>query len=249
MSDDTNTTNNEEQADVVVQKAEVVRTGAVQPVHSADEKAAIIAAIKENFNNKVDVVETQFHFRKQVDEKTKIETKRNSVVLPLPCPSVEGILEIIQKEGKGLELLLEAVRSVIVDQAREYVNDNEDVTTLNFPFDKMDWEAIANLPKAERRGGGISKEVWEDFVKDYVAIMPALIGKTKEAVENAGKIFLVKFSTCRSNKPVLNKLKEYLAVYINNTQRGEEFAEAVDWLDKKIDNLLETGDANLLNAL
>lgn len=239
-----------EAADVTAPaKKEVVRTGAVQPAQTAEEKATLAESIKANFNNKVDVVDTAFHFRKVTDEKTKIETKRNSVVLPLPVPSVEGIIDIIQTGGKGLELLQEAVRNIVVDQAREYVNDNEDVTSLNFPFDRMSWETIANLPKADRRGGGISADTWKDFVSDYVTIMPALIGKTKEAVENAGKIYLTKFGTCRSNKPVLNKLKEYLAIYINNTQRGEEFAEAVDWLDKKIDNLLETGDANLLNAL
>lgn len=205
--------------------------------------------IKANFNNKVDVVETSFHFRKVVDPETKIETKRNSVVLPLPTPSVEGLIDIIQTGGKQLDLLLEAARDVVVDIARDYINNNEDANAGNFPYSILSWEAIANLPKAERRGGGISKEVWEDFAKDYIAVMPSLINKDIKAVETAAKLFLTKFSTIKTNKKVLEKLRDYLAVYINNTTRGEEFVECVDWLTKKIDNLLETGDQALLDAL
>lgn len=232
----------------VVSKS-VVTTGVPQPVQTPEEKAEHYNAIKANFNSKVDVVETGFHFRKVTDSETKIETKRTSVLLPIPYPSVEGIIDIIQKGGKGLDLLLEATRDVVVDQAREYVNNNEEVTSLNFPFAMLDWDTIANLPKADRRGGGISKEIWEEFAKDYIQVMPALINKPVEAVTTATKIYLTKFASIKTNKPVLAKLRDYLAIYINATERGEEFLEAVDWLNKKIDVLMETGEQNLLNSL
>lgn len=241
-----------------VTATDVQTTGAVQPVQTAEEKAAQHAEIKAKFNNLVDVVETTFHFRK-VDNKVKdpetgaeavVTTKRNSVILPVPAPSVEGLIDIIQnKGGKALELVLEAVRNIVVEQAREYINDNEAVTSLNFPFATLDWDTIANLPKADRRGGGIAKEVWEDFAKDYISIMPSLINKPVDAVTTATKIFLTKFNTCKTNKPVLAKLKDYLAIYISNTTKGEDFAEAVDWLDKKLTTLLETDNSNLLEAL
>jgi hypothetical protein len=239
----------EEPTATTAKAGDVVATGAVQPNLSAEEKAVFHGTIKATFDNKVDVLETAFHFRKQVDAKTKVETKRNSVVLPMPVPSIEGIIAIIEKGGAGLVLLQEAVRDVLVETAREYIDANEDVTSNNFPYELLSWEAIANLPKADRRGGGIAKEVWADFAKDYIAVMPALINKSEEAVTTATKIFLTKFSSCKTNKPVLNKLKDYLAIYISNTSRGEEFAEAVDWLDKKIKTLIETGEQSLLNAL
>lgn len=227
----------------------LVATGATQPTYTAEEKATFHAEIKANFDNKIDVLETGFHFRKVTDPKTKIETKRNSVILPLPVPSVEGIIDIIQNGGAGLTLLQEAVRDVLVETAREYIDANEDVTSANFPYNILAWNAIANLPKSDRRGGGIAKEVWADFAKDYILVMPAIIGKSEEVVTNATKIFLSKFAQCKTNKPILNKLKDYLAIYINNTARGEEFAEAVDWLDKKITTLLETGEQALLDSL
>lgn len=227
----------------------VVTTGAPQPVLTPEQKAEQHLTIKANFDNKVDVVETTFHFRKVTDPETKIETKRNSVVLPLPVPSVEGIIAILETGGKSLELLQEAVRNVIEEQAREYINANEDCTALNFPFATLNWETIANLPKADRRGGGISKEVWDEFAKDYIAIMPALINKSTEAVSAAAGIFLTKYAKVKQDKKILNRLKEYLAIYLSNTARGEEFAEAVDWLNKKATTLIEADNEALFNAL
>ena len=243
MSENTNETTAEVTAN------EVKTTGATQPVLTAEQKAEHFQAIKANFNSKVDVVETAFHFRKVTDPDTKIETKRASVLLPLPTPSVEGLIDIIQAGGKALELLIEAAQGIVIEQAREYINNNEDVTSTNFPFAMLDWNTIANLPKADRRGGGIAKEVWEDFAKDYILVMPALINKSPEAVTMATKIFLTKFANVKTNKAIIAKLKDYLAIYINNTARGEEFVEAVEWLNKKADVLIATGEENLLNAL
>jgi hypothetical protein len=247
MSNQDNATTATETTDV--QMPAVATTGAVQPVLTAEQKAEHFLTIKANFNSKVDVVETAFHFRKTVDEATKIETKRASVLLPLPTPSVEGLIDIIQNGGKGLDLLIEAAQGIVIEQAREYINNNEDVTSLNFPFAMLDWNTIANLPKADRRGGGISKEVWDEFAKDYILVMPALINKSSEAVTMATKIFLTKFANVKTNKAIISKLKDYLAIYINNTARGEEFVEAVEWLNKKADVLIATGEENLLNAL
>lgn len=214
-----------------------------------EARAKLHGTIKANFNNQVDVVETNFHFRKVKDEATKIETKRPTVTIPVPAPSVEGIVAILETGGKGLELLLEAVRDKIVEQARELINDNEALTADNFPYEKLSWENIANLPKAERRGGGISKETWEEFAEDYKAVMPGVTGKTKESVELAAKVFVSKFANAKTNKPVLKKLEEQLGIYASATTRGEEMTTVIEWLSNKLDTLIKTDETNLLNAL
>lgn len=216
----------------------------------AAEKAAKLEAIKAKFNNLVDIKESNFHFRKVTDEKTKITTKRPTVYLPVPVPSLDGIIDILSKgPGKETDLLLEAVASVIMEQAREYVNDNETVNEDNFPYEILDWTKIANLPKAERRGGGISKEVWEDFALDYVAIMPGVTGKTKEQVDMAAKVFVSKFANAKTNKPVLKVLQQQLTVYTNATTRGEEFTGCIEFLSNKLEALLNSDETNLLLAL
>lgn len=219
-------------------------------------KAEQVAKIKANFNNMVDVRETNFFFRKVTNEVknadgtvSKIETKRPTVVLPVPTPSVEGIIAILEAGGKGLDLLLEAAAGVVLEQAREYVNEHEEANAENFPYDTLAWEKIANLPKAERRGGGISKELWDDFEKDYIEIMPALTGKKKESVEMAAKVFKTKFAGATTNKPVLTLLQQQLAIYANATTQGETLLPCIEFLQQKVDKLLTTDETNLLLAL
>lgn len=222
----------------------------------AEQAAAAEAArtelhgkIKANFNNLVDVSETNFHFRKVTDEATKIATKRPTVTVPVPAPSVEGIVAILETGGKGLDLLLEAVRDVIIEQAREFINGDEKLTADNFPYDKLSWEYIANLPKAARRGSGISKDTWDEFSEDYVSVMPAITGKTKESVELAAKVFTSKFQNAKTNKPVLKLLQDQLGIYANATTRGEEMAPVIEWLSNKLDTLIKTDETSLLAAL
>ena len=57
-----------------------------------------------------------------------------------------------------------------------------------FPIDKLSWDFISNMPKAQRSGGGIAKEVWEEFGKDYISVMPDVTGKKVEQVTKAAKL-------------------------------------------------------------
>jgi len=215
----------------------------------AAETAALHTNIKANFDNKVDIKETKFFFRKVKDEATGLESKRPTVELSIPVPSVEGIIAIIEAGGKGLDLLLEACAEVVITQAREIVNADEKISQESLDLSKLSWEHIANLPKAERRGGGISKDVWEEFAKDYVAVMPQATGKSVEQVTNASKILLTKFSQVKTNKPVLDMLKGQLAIYLNASQQAETYAECVQFLTEKADTLLKMDDAALLANL
>lgn len=217
---------------------------------AAAAKEALSAKIKANFNNLVDISETSFHFRTVKDNETGVATKRPTVTIPVPVPSVEGIVAILESgDQKQLDLLLEAVRDKVLEQAREQINENESINQDNFDYSKLEWKAIANLPKAERRGGGIGKDQWEDFQADYIAVMPAVTGKKKEQIELAAKVFVSKFQSCKTNKPVLKVLQEQLAIYINNTTRGEEMAQVVEFLSNKLDTLIKTDETSLLAAL
>lgn len=210
--------------------------------------------ISANYDKLNDKKEVKFYFRtvKLTDDAGK-ETgetyKRPDVKLELPVPSVEGVISIIETGGKGLELLLEAASNVVIDRAREIVNEKEDISQDNFPFELISWEAIAKLPKAERRGGGISKEVWEDFGKDYMEVMPAATGKPIKTIELGCKLLLTKFATVKTNKAVLRRMQEYLAVYINSSPNAAQFIECVEFLNEKAKLLLKVSDEDILAAL
>lgn len=221
-----------------------------QPVDNtaAAPSDPVAAAIIANFNSKVDVQEVNFFFKKVTDQAGN-DSKRPTVALKLPFPSVEGIIDIISTGGKGLELLQEAVKDIIVKQAREFVNADEAITQDTLPIDKLSWEALANMPQAERRGNGIAKEVWEAFAKDYIAVMPAITNKPEEKVAMAAKVFLKKFADVKQDKKVITLLKGQLALYANSSPNAEEFVECIGFLDKKADTLLAADSSSLLEAL
>ena len=205
--------------------------------------------VQANFDNTVDVKEYKFHFKTTKDKESGIENKRPTVELKLPIPSVEGLVNILKAGGKQLDLLLSAAESIVVSQARSILNDNDGMTDKDFPMDQCGWEFIANMPDAEKRGRGIPKEVWEDFATDYIAVMPGVTGKTVEQVTLAAQLFLGKFQKVKTNKPVITKLREQLAVYFNNSSQAEQFTDCVKFLEEKAETLLQADETALLANL
>ena len=205
--------------------------------------------VQANFDNTVDKVAVKFNFRRVKDEATGLESKRPSVEIELPLLSVEGIVAAFQAGGKQLDLIVEAVRDVQIARARELINEKEDINADNFPYAELLWETIANLPKAERRGGGIPKETWEEFAKDYIAVMPSATGKSLDQITNASKILLNKFQAVKTNKPVLKLLKDQIGIYANTSPNAEQYSDCISFLVEKADTFLNLDEAALLANL
>lgn len=230
--------------------SETVQTiPAVNP--SPEQLAELKEAIKNNTEFEVDVKEVNFHFKKQTDKETGVESKRESLLLAIPYPSVDGIVAIMERGGKGLELLVDAVESIVTSQAREIINEDikMELNAANFPVEQLSWEHIANIPKATRRGGGIPKEVWEAFAEDYLEVMPAATGKNIEQITNMTKILLNKLSSVKTAEPILLMVKEQLAIYAESTAALDDFAECVEFLINKADTFLNVSPEDLLAAL
>lgn len=205
--------------------------------------------VTANFDNKVDFKEYKFHFKTVKDKDSGIETKRPTIELKLPIPSVEGIIAILEAGGKQLELLQNAVEQIVVSQARSILNDSDSMTDKDFPLDQCGWDFIANMPEAEKRGRGIPKELWEEFVTDYISVMPSVTGKSSEQVALAAKLFANKFQQVKTNKPVISKLREQLAIYANNSTQAENFSDCIKFLNDKAEALLQADEAALLANL
>jgi len=119
------------------------------------------AQIVPNFDNKVDVKEFKFHYKKD-----ELGNKRETTELKLPIPSVEGVVAILEAGGKGLDLLLVTIGDAVAAQARAILNENPTMAAAQFPTEQCLWDFIANMPEAEKRGRGIPKEIWEEFAAD-----------------------------------------------------------------------------------
>ena len=219
------------------------------PNPNKEEMEALLANITLGFDSKVDTKPIQFNFKKSTDKDTKIETIRNAVQLAIPYPSVEGIVGILEAGGKQLELLQEAIEKVINDAARELLYEDVTLTAGSFPVTKISWDAISKQPKAQRRGGGIPKEVWEAFAQDYIDVMPEVTGKTIEQIANAAKILMGKLAQVKTNEPVLQLLVGQIAVYTENSPNIAEYQECIEFLLNKAEAFLNVSDEELLANL
>jgi hypothetical protein len=214
-----------------------------------DEMKALCADIKVNFDFSVNVVDTMFNFKKSKDKITGIEIERKPLALAIPYVSVDGIIAILEAGGKELELLQDAMETVVKGQAREILGDDFTLTAATFPVEKLSWKAISEIPKVQRRGGGIPKEVWELFTTDYTACMPAATGKSLEQVANMAKILGNKLVAIRTHEAALQLAVEQLTIYAGASENVEEFQECVEFLLNKAENFLNISDEELLANL
>jgi hypothetical protein len=216
---------------------------------------------------------TKYHFKKD-----DLGQKRPTVELFIPVPTWDGFAAlassadvvkndkgevVTQKvDGKDVPVTIgEKVRSLVLEmladaaagQGREQVGDEKNPVNKQeeLNLSKLTLAYIACLPPAERRGGGISKETWEGFFKNYLEVMPAATGKKKEQVENAGKLFVARLQPVKTQKKILAFLKEQLNLWFTSagTEAQEEFAEVYEFLGQKIDEFSKRDEAELLANL
>jgi len=176
-------------------------------------------------------------------KKDKLGNKRAPVELTLPVPTIAGIVDILKAGGKELELLNDAIYGVIKSVASEIVAENANISQETFPVAKVIWTTIANMPKAELTT--IPQEQWDSFAQDYLSVMPGLTGKTAEQVGLATQIYLKKFAMVKTNKPILGKLKEQLALYME-TPNAENYSDIMELLLRRVDAYLNAEEMVIL---
>lgn len=226
--------------------AELQTAAPVEQANAAAPTETVAHQVKVGGNQDYVKLETNFYFRPD-----KLGNKRETVVIPLPQLTLQGIVSILEGGNeKQISLLLEAANAIIKDQARSIVSDNLEINKDNFPYNETTWEFIANIPPATRTGGGIPAETWESFGADYIKVIQAAANKTEEQATLASKILVSKFAgQYKHNKPVIQKLKEQLAIYLKATENKDDFAPCVEFLVNKADDLLSMDESKLLANL
>lgn len=209
-------------------------------------ETAATSNLPVNPNPFLETKEFKFGFRTMKDKDTGVETKRPDVEVKLAMPSFEGIVKILEGGGKPLDLLYSAMETLVKDRVKSDLGDDEKITTENFDPSKYLWDVIANEPESERKGRGIAKEVWDDFIKSYIADMPALTGKAISNIETQAKVLLVKFAPLKNHEDkerILQSFKTALTVYMNGSKDAEKYAACIEFLQDKADSMLKTNTA------
>ena len=205
--------------------------------------------------------EASYHFKKEkirnaagdvIGEGKKLPT----VKLNVPRPTAEGLLKIIEAGGKELELLLDAAADEVLDRVRNIINEvrvklpeGQEIKPEMIDLAQAHWSVIANLPKPERKGLGISDDDWNDFAADYRAIMPQVTGKDADRIEKHVALFTKKFAPCRNDKKALSVLKDMLDMWAANTGNMEDNQTVYEYLSGRVTSLLQEEEKVLAEAL
>lgn len=204
--------------------------------------------------------EVSYHFKKEKVKNEKGEVIGEGKKLPtvktsIPVPTADGLLAIISAGGKPLELLQEMMQDVVYERGRQLINafreqnSDKEVTPDVIDAAQLDWNVIANLPKSERRGLGISDEDFEQFFEDYKGVMPLATGKDLDRIEKHVAIYKRKFATVRNDKKALGVLNDMLALYAASTASMEENQAVYEYLKKRVETLLQEEEKVLAEAL
>jgi len=235
----------------------------------SEENQAPVAetAATSTGNALVNLVKSVFHFKteKLRDEKGAVigaGKKHPSVDIDLPVPSIPRLQEFLNdpvKYAKEVELVLSTITDQVYRVARGQINDfrekpeNKDavVTAASLDYDKLDWTAISNMPKAERASSVPSDEDIATFLESYLAVMPAALNKPKPNIENHILCFQSGFKKQRSQKDVLEMFSNALQVYVTTVgaETVEENQEVLEYFINRLTKLLKTEEKLTLDNL
>lgn len=181
-----------------------------------------------------------FHFRKEKvkdDEGDEIGEayKHPSIMVPLPMVTKEELAAIFAapSEGEGSRAseqkwVIELINDAFYSQAREQINafreesPKAECSAQVLDYAKISITALANMPASER-GNKISEEDMNDFIADYVAIMPAATGKDASKIKKQAKLLQQGLRSVKTDKKVLELFDNLLAVWANAT--GDNLVE------------------------
>lgn len=189
----------------------------------------------------------KFHFKAK---KSLGQPKKPPLELTIPLVTDEGLTTGINDE-KVRAFIRSLVNDAITDEVRDQINDDTNPVDSQDKLrtDRLTLEFLANMPAAERRGGGIAKETWEEFAKDYSEVMAAAAGKTPEQLQKMTRILTMRLAPVRLDKQVLAYVKEQLSLWFTSTQNQEDFAEVYEFLMQKADTFLAIDESTLLQNL
>ena len=190
-------------------------------------------------------VTESFYFRE------KDGKKRETVQLTkLPKLTVTGVLQALDAGGKVAELVLDTLGDVFYEKARAIVDANEAIKgDADFPYELLDWVAIANAPKPQKGRVGIPKELFEAFYTDYITTMGELGLYSAEKLKGQVAVFKTKFVSHKGNKKILAALQGLLTTYLTNSQNAAQFEPVLTQLTEALDLYLNTTEEELLASI
>lgn len=180
------------------------------------------------------IKERKFQFKRTKEEKLAGVPVTPALKLDIPVPTWTGIAHAATQDEKFRKFITSLIEDAVFQAARMQVDDDENPVKDQKSLDlsKLDILYIANLPPAQRQS--IGKEVWDDWVSDYIDVTVATTGRPKAQVEKAAAILLKKFNPIRGDSHLINIVWGTVEHWMVHTERAEEFENIIqNLLDRK----------------
>lgn len=232
---------------------------------TTDNQQAAVQTPAVDPNATVVMVEQPFHFkteklRNEKGEEIGTGKKHPTVKIALPVPTQLKLMQWLSEPetyAKELKLISDTMLDQVYRVARTQINDwreaNKDgtVTTASLNYDKLDWTAIANMPKGERASSIPSDEDIKAFLESYLAIMPAALNKSKDKIENHLLLFSTGFKKQRSQREILEAVVGFISVYMSaaGEETVAEHEEVLDYFSAKLERMLKVEEKITLDSL
>lgn len=177
----------------------------------------------------------KFNFRE--NKETKV--KRPALELVVPKITTDAVANYLMSEDtKVVSLVLETLQGVINGHVRSYVDSDENFSqeALQVLVDegKISFEAIANLPRAER--SAVTNADLEEFSKVYFKLSQTLLGKSEPQASAAVVVFNSRIKKIAGNPAALAKVESDLAKFLELADQEviSEHERALNYLISKI---------------
>lgn len=191
--------------------------------------------------------------------------KQPSLEVALPFVTAEEAIEILSRsaqvstnekgeetvtEDKEKVLVLDAINSVIFDQARNQfdevidaigLDDTKTVSVSDLDFDKLTLSYIATIPPKQRGARAIPEEDYQSFYQEYMPVMIQATGKPELKIKNHIDLFQ-KPTRIKQNKEALQALIDSLDIFVTATRNLEDHEEVVTRLRSKFSGWLKAED-------
>lgn len=198
---------------------------------------------------------TKFTFRKPTETALNNAAKegrptpihRKPVEVDIKFLTEEDLATILTgSDSKAKDLLIAQANQVIGDAVRAQLDEQDnhveiDVTKID--LSKADFSYIANLPPAQRTGGGIPSETWDAWTADYTATMIRAAGKSEAQASNAAAIFRSNLKEYRFSPEWLQNLQGNLQTWFTNSTEAGEYVAIYERLNSRLEGYLKDASA------
>lgn len=173
----------------------------------------------------------------RVNKETKL--KRPDVELKVPQITIQSIAEYLSSEDKKVsELVIETLQGTLNAYIRGFVDADPEFDQAKldalFAEGKLGFEALANIPRAERNT--LTNEDLAAFGKEYFKLAQELLGKTEGQALAAVTVFNSRVKKIAGNIPALNKVAADLEKFLDVAPEDVlgEHARALQYLIGKV---------------